>query len=49
MSDPVELMPSKILVIDDVPANLQVFCSALAADYDLQVACSAEEGLALGR
>ena len=42
-----ELMQAKILVIDDVPANLQLFCSALADHYELQIARSGEEGLAL--
>ena len=38
---PIDLSRSKILVVDDVPANLDVLCQSLeAADYQVMVAPS---------
>ena len=37
----------KILVIDDMPANLMALAGALADEYDLQLATSGLQGLAL--
>ncbi len=42
-------MRAKILIIDDMPANLQVFCAALSREHDVQIAISGEQGIALAR
>ena len=36
----------KILVIDDVPENLELLIATLAADFDLQISTSGAQGLA---
>jgi diguanylate cyclase (GGDEF)-like protein/PAS domain S-box-containing protein len=38
---------SKILIVDDMPANVQVLGSALKTDYDVHFATSGEKALAL--
>ncbi len=39
----------KILIIDDIPANLELMAGVLKDDYNVQVATSGEKGLKLAR
>jgi len=39
----------RILAIDDTPINLLTLGAALAQEFDLQIATSGEEGIALAR
>ena len=42
-------LPTHILIVDDVPLNLEVLGSSLADDYDIQFATSGAQGLTLVR
>ena len=39
--------PAHILIIDDIPLNLEVLGASLAMEYDVQFATSGAQGLAL--
>jgi diguanylate cyclase (GGDEF)-like protein len=40
---------ARILLVDDLPANLHTLCRALASEYDLAIATSGSSALALAR
>ena len=50
MRDEIDLSGSKVLIVDDVPANLDVLIQALEAEgYDIAVAPTGEEALRVAR